>query len=96
MNPSELEMIISEPEVSEEVAKDLDLTLDSLRDRIAENAHLMQETWRMIHEDYARNIDRIQEYYDEPEKEFSDYLRVNSEKHDDYLNRALSFRRKSR
>jgi len=96
INPNELEMIISEPEVSERVAKDLDLTLESLRDRIAENVHLMQETRRMIHEDYEKNIHRIQQYYDEPEKRFADYLRINSEKHDDYLNRVLSFRRESR
>ena len=74
----------------------MDLTLESLRNRIAENTHLIRETRRMINENYEKNIYRIQEYYDETEKRFSDYLRINAEKHDDYLNRALSFRRESR
>jgi len=95
MNPNELEMIISEPGVSERVAKDLDLTIEILKNRIAENTYLIRETRDMIFENYEKNIYRIQEYYDETEKKFSDYLRINAEKHDDYLSRALSFRRES-
>ena len=71
----------------------LDFTHESLRNKIVNNIKLIQKTQNLIEENYLKTIDRIHQYFHEAEKRFVDYLRINTEKHENYLSRTLSFER---
>lgn len=93
ISPLELEMIISEPEFSKSVALDLNLGYERLRKIVEGNATVIREALDLISENYEPYIDKIEDYFDEAETDFANYLKMNSKKQAEYLEKATVFSR---
>jgi hypothetical protein len=93
VSPAELEMIIAEPIFSEAIASDLGLTFDELKTRTHENISILKQVRDLVIQNYMSQVDQIEQYFDETERAFVDYLRKNIGDQNKYLQQAISFRK---
>jgi len=90
MSPSELEMMIVDPEYSELVLDDLDLSKDSIRGLTKESTEAVRNASISLKEEYQPAIENIDDYLDQKETVFLEFLKKNSEMHLKKLRQIMS------
>lgn len=92
-SPFELEMMTFDPEYSELVLEDLDLSEDSLRVLTRESMDAIRNVAISIREEYQPAIGNISDYFDQKETTFVEFLMKNSEIHFEKLGKMMSTER---
>jgi hypothetical protein len=88
-NPFEIEIMFVYPEYAEFIMEDLDLDEKTLKDLIEDNISAIKNAFELIKEIYQPAIERIEEFIDEKEAVFLEYLIKNNKTHVDDLERII-------
>jgi hypothetical protein len=88
-NPFEIEMMFVDPEYVELILEDLSLSENTLKDLIEENISAVRNAFGSIKEIYQSAIEKIEDFIDEKEAVFLEYLNKNNKTHISDLERII-------
>ena len=96
-NPFELEMMIPiDMENAELLAKMIDLEDKELRESIRKYIEILKNAYKIISEDYLAHLNQINEYLDDKERSFRDFLKENYISHQLMVNKVLEVAKSSK
>jgi len=89
MNPFEIEMMSVDPEYAELILGNLDLSENALKESVKENISAIKNAHELIKEVYQPAIEKIENFLDEKEAAFLEYLNKNNKSHISNLERVI-------